>query len=58
MLEWVSLLSDPTWVKMLTIADFCVDDDEVHLFGAGLHSMECSLRIKKEGGTKTRTIEQ
>jgi hypothetical protein len=21
------------------------DDDEVHLYGAGLHSMECSLRI-------------
>jgi hypothetical protein len=34
-------------------------DDEVHLYGAGLHSMECSLRIKKKrGGTKTQTIEQ
>jgi hypothetical protein len=25
------------------------DDDEVHLYGAGLHSIECSLRIKKKG---------
>jgi hypothetical protein len=31
-----------------------VDDDEVHLYGAGLHSMECSLRIKKEGGQKLK----
>jgi hypothetical protein len=29
------------------------DDDEIHLYGAGLHSMECSLRIKKEGGQKS-----
>jgi hypothetical protein len=33
------------------------DDEEVHLYGAGLHSIECSLRIKKRGGTKTQTIE-
>jgi hypothetical protein len=25
------------------------DDDEVHLYGAGLRSIECSLRIKKKG---------
>jgi hypothetical protein len=25
------------------------DDDEVHVYGAGLHSIECSLRIKKMG---------
>jgi hypothetical protein len=24
-------------------------NDEVHLYGAGLHSTECSLRIKKKG---------
>jgi hypothetical protein len=26
-----------------------VTPDEVHLYGPGLHSIECSLRIKKKG---------
>jgi hypothetical protein len=33
------------------------DDDDVHLYSAGLHSTECSLRIKKDGVQKL-TIEQ
>jgi hypothetical protein len=40
---------------MTAYADDDDDDDEVHLYGAGLHSMECSLRIKKkEGGQKLK----